>query len=160
MNNRLRQFLTFKPPYGEGRLRAINGHFVSKATGFCLAAVTAVACLAVTLIHAQTPPSDRPFLQRVELPDGKLVATMNMVQGPADREIPRHMHPGVEIGYVLEGSIVDLKIGDEPPKTVNPGESFVVPAYTPHSAKWGPYGLKGLAILMLEKDKPGAIPAP
>jgi quercetin dioxygenase-like cupin family protein len=160
MNNRLHQFLTFKSSYGEGRLRAISGRFTSKAAAFCLAAVAAVACLAATLSHAQTPPGERPFLQRVELPDGKLVATMNMAQGPANREIPRHMHPGVEIGYVLEGSIVDLKIGDEPPKTVNPGESFVVPAYTPHSAKWGPNGLKGLSILMLEKGKPNPIPAP
>jgi hypothetical protein len=91
MNNRLRQFLTFKPPYGEGRLPPIGGRFMSKAAAFSLAAVAAVACVAATLIHAQTPPGDRPFLQRVELPDGKLVATMNMVQGPANREIPRHM---------------------------------------------------------------------
>jgi quercetin dioxygenase-like cupin family protein len=160
VNNRLRQFLNFKPSYGEGGLRATGRRFMSKATAFCLAAVAAVACLAATLIHAQTPPTPRPPLQQVELPDGKLVATVNMAQGPANREIRQHMHPGVEIGYVLEGSIVELKIGDAPPKTVNPGESFVVPAYTPHSAKWGPNGVKALAILMLEKDKPGVIPAP
>jgi mannose-6-phosphate isomerase-like protein (cupin superfamily) len=70
------------------------------------------------------------------------------------REVRQHTHPGVEIAYVLEGSIVDLKIGDALPKTINPGESFMVPAYTPHSAKWGPDGVKALAILVLEKDKP------
>jgi quercetin dioxygenase-like cupin family protein len=159
MNNRLHQFLTFNPSYGEGRLRAISGRFTSKAAAFCLAAVAAVAYLAASLSHAQTPPGGRP-LQQVGLPDGKLVATMNLVQGAANVEVRQHMHPGVEFGYVLEGSIVEFKIGDAPPKTVNPGESFVVPPYTPHSAKWGPNGLKGLSILMLEKDKPNPIPAP
>jgi quercetin dioxygenase-like cupin family protein len=121
------------------------------------------AALGATLIYAQTPPGGRPpsaLLQRVELPGGKSVATLAMAQGVANREFPRHMHPGVEIGYVLEGSIVDFKIGDALPITVNPGESFVVPANTPHSGKWGPNGMKGLAIMVLEKDKPALILVP
>jgi quercetin dioxygenase-like cupin family protein len=113
------------------------------------------AALGATLIYAQTPP-----LQRVELPDGKSVATLALAQGVANREFPRHMHPGVEIGYVLEGSIVDFKIGDALPITLNPGESFVVPANTPHSGKWGPNGMKGVAIMVLEKDKPALIRVP
>jgi quercetin dioxygenase-like cupin family protein len=133
---------------------------MSKPKLFCFAAAATASCLVGTVIYAQAPPADRPFLQQVELPDGKFVATMNMVQGAPNREIPRHMHPGIEIAYVLEGSIVDLKIGDAPPRTVNPGESFSVPAYTAHSAKWGPNGVKGLAILMLEKDKQNPIPVP
>jgi quercetin dioxygenase-like cupin family protein len=128
---------------------------MSKAPFFCLAAAAAVSCLVGTVIYAQTPPARRAApLQQVELPDGKFVATMNMVQAPANIEVRQHTHPGVEIAYVLEGSVVDLKIGDAPPKTINPGESFMVPAHTPHSAKWGPNGVKALAILVLEKDKP------
>jgi quercetin dioxygenase-like cupin family protein len=135
---------------------------MSKAPLFCLGAAAAVSCFVGTVIYAQTPPSGRlpAFLQRVELPDGKSVATLAMALGVANREFPRHMHPGVEIGYVLEGSIVDFKIGDALPITVNPGESFVVPANTPHSGKWGPNGMKGLAIMVLEKDKPAFIPVP
>jgi quercetin dioxygenase-like cupin family protein len=119
------------------------------------------AALGATLIYAQTPPRPpSPLLQRVELPDGKSVATLAAAQGVANREFPRHMHPGIEIGYVLEGSIVDFKIGDALPITVNPGESFVVPANTPHSGKWGPNGMKGLAMMVLEKDKPALILVP
>jgi quercetin dioxygenase-like cupin family protein len=102
----------------------------------------------------------RRFYSESNSRNGKSVATLAMALGVANREFPRHMHPGVEIGYVLEGSIVDFKIGDALPITVNPGESFVVPANTPHSGKWGPNGMKGLAIMVLEKDKPAFIPVP
>ena len=129
---------------------------MSKAPLFCLAA--AALCLVGTVTYAQTPPGG-PLL-RIELPDGKLVANFVNVAGTANREVPEHTHRGVEIGYVLEGSIVDFKIGDAPPKTINPSEGFVVPANTPHSANWGPNGMKGLAIMVLEKDKPAFIPVP
>jgi quercetin dioxygenase-like cupin family protein len=60
------------------------------------------------------------FLQRVELPDGKLVTVMTRLQAAANVEAPRHMHPGIEVGYVLDGAVV-FKIGDAPPKTFNQG---------------------------------------
>jgi quercetin dioxygenase-like cupin family protein len=165
MNNRQRKLLTFKPSYSEGRPRAIGGRFIPKSTAFCLAAVAA-ACLVATHAYAQTPPGvtllgpgDRTFLQQFEFPDGQLTTSMYVLRQPANREVARHMHPGVEMGYVLEGSI-EFRIGDAPPKTVSQGESFMVPAYTPHSGKFGPNGVKALAILMLEKDKPVSIPVP
>jgi quercetin dioxygenase-like cupin family protein len=69
------------------------------------------------------------------------------------------VHPGVEVGYVLEGA-VEFKMGDAPPKTFNQGESFSIPANTPHSVKIGPNGVKLLNTFVVDKDKPLLIPMP
>jgi quercetin dioxygenase-like cupin family protein len=138
---------------------------MSRAFLFCLAPV---ACLATTVIFAETPPDvpllqrpelKRAELQRVELPDGKLVTIMTSLQAAANFEAPRHVHPGVEVGYVLEGA-VEFKIGDAPPKTFNQGESFLIPANTPHSVKIGPNGVKLLNTFVVDKDKPLLTPMP
>jgi quercetin dioxygenase-like cupin family protein len=128
---------------------------LSRAPLFCLATVM---CLVPTVIFAQTPPGVT-FLQRVELPDGKLVTIMTRLEAPANAEAPRHVHPGVEVGYVLEGAVA-FKIGDAPPKTFNQGESFLIPANAPHSVKTGPNGVKLLNTFVVDKDKPLLIPMP
>jgi len=46
----------------------------------------------------------------------------------------RHTHPGLEIGYVLEGE-VDLLVDGQPARHLKAGDSWQIPAGTPHDAK-------------------------
>ena len=71
----------------------------------------------------------------------------------------RHTHPGEELGYVLEGTLL-LEIDGQPPRTVNAGESFFVPAGIVHDGKnIGSGPAKVLATYIVEKGKPVATPA-
>ena len=71
----------------------------------------------------------------------------------------RHTHPGEELGYVLEGTLL-LEVEGQPPRTVNAGESFFVPAGVVHDGKnIGSGALKVLATYIVEKGKPVASPA-
>ena len=45
----------------------------------------------------------------------------------------RHTHPGEEVGYVLDGTVVVEQDG-KPPVTLNAGQTFLIPAGTVHNA--------------------------
>ena len=72
----------------------------------------------------------------------------------------RHVHPGDEISYVLEGE-TEVLIDGQPPRVVKAGESFVIPAGIVHDARNtsdAPVRLVG--VFVVEKGKPLAAPAP
>ncbi len=50
-------------------------------------------------------PMKATDLERVELPDGKMATVLRVVEVQPNAVSPRHMHPGIEVGYVLEGAI-------------------------------------------------------
>jgi quercetin dioxygenase-like cupin family protein len=82
---------------------------------------------------------------RVDIPPGALAE--------------RHSHPGVEIAYVLEGSL-QYQFDGKPPVTLNAGESLFIPAGTIHSAKnVGSGNGAELATYIVEKGKPLVVPA-
>lgn len=89
--------------------------------------------------------------------------TRHAVQARAEFEpgvaAGRHTHPGEELGYVLEGTLL-LEIDGQPPRTVQAGESFFVPAGLVHDGKnIGSGKAKVLATYVVEKGKPVASPA-
>jgi len=86
-------------------------------------------------------PVKRTVLQRVELPDGRMAAILILVEVQPNSESPRHMHPGVEVGYVLEGAI-EFQIDEQAPRLFKQGDSFSIPLNTPHVLKVGPSGVK------------------
>jgi len=72
----------------------------------------------------------------------------------------RHTHPGDEISYISEGE-VDLLIDGQPPRTLQAGETFVVPAGVIHDAHNASNGtVKLIGVYVVEKVKPLATPAP
>ena len=71
----------------------------------------------------------------------------------------RHTHPGEELGYVLEGTLL-LEVDGQPPRTVNAGEAYFVPAGMVHDGKnIGSGTAKVFATYIVEKGKPVATPA-
>jgi quercetin dioxygenase-like cupin family protein len=72
----------------------------------------------------------------------------------------RHTHDGHEIGYVLEGTAL-FEVEGEAPVTLKPGDHYHVEAGRRHDARnTGSGPAKVLAIYLIEKGKPLAIPAP
>jgi quercetin dioxygenase-like cupin family protein len=118
--------------------------------------VLAFACVGTAL--AQQSGVKRTPLQKVDFPDGYSTVT-GIAEIPAGANAGRHSHPGVEIGYVLEGEC-DFLIDGQPPLHLKAGDSYQVPAGTIHDAKFGDKPLKVLGIYVVDKTKPLASPAP
>jgi quercetin dioxygenase-like cupin family protein len=65
-----------------------------------------------------------------------------------------HTHPGIEVAYVLEGTL-EYSFEGKPPATLKAGESLFIPAGTPHAAhNPGSTRASELATYLVEKGKP------
>src|SRR5262245_33955629 len=70
-----------------------------------------------------------------------------------------HTPPGSEMGYVQDGEAV-LSVAGQPDRQLKPGDSYLIPAGTVHSAKnTGKTAVKVVAAFVVEKAKPLASPA-
>ena len=127
-----------------------------------LAATLAVAVLAGTW-GMQTLNAQQAGFTRVQLQDQDLTAPgRHVVQARADfvagGEVGKHTHPGEEVSYVLEGTLL-LEVAGQPPKTLKAGDSFFIPAGVVHAAKNVDKGSsKVLATYIVEKGKPVTTP--
>ena len=126
-------------------------HTATAAVIFGLAAIAAVS--------GQQPPFKRTVLQQQDIsaPGREAVMALGEFQ-PGGGPGP-HTHPGEEISYVLEGSIV-LEQAGKPNVTVKAGESFIIPAGVVHNATNRGSGVaKIVATYVVEKGKPLATAA-
>jgi quercetin dioxygenase-like cupin family protein len=113
----------------------------------------------VSFVQAQQPGIKRTILQKNDAGENREVV-MAVAEIAAGGSSGRHSHPGVETGYVLEGSSM-VSIDGEAPKQFKPGDSYFIPAGKIHDAKSeGGKPAKVLAIYVVEKGKPLATPAP
>jgi quercetin dioxygenase-like cupin family protein len=126
--------------------------------------VTLVAGLAAGIgldraLVAQQTGLTRTVLQRVDDPaSAKHEAVMASVDVQPGASAGAHKHPGVEIGYVLEGSIV-IEHAGRPAVTKKAGEYFQIDAAATHNARnTTKTPVKLLAIYLVEKGKPLAEP--
>jgi quercetin dioxygenase-like cupin family protein len=72
--------------------------------------------------------------------------------------VGKHTHPGEEIGYILEGTIV-LEQEGKPAVTLGPGKTFFIPAGTVHDATNKTSSVaRVLANYFVESGKPVASP--
>ena len=113
---------------------------------------------------AQAPVSQTPGqripLQKIDVPPGEREAVVGIAEIAPNTDVARrHTHPGPEVDYVLEGEIT-VAIAGQPERTFKAGDSFTVPAETPHAARSGANGAKVIATYIVEKGKPLASPAP
>ena len=89
------------------------------------------------------------------MPAGAVVARAEFAPGAA---AGKHTHPGEELGYVLEGTLL-LEVTGKPPVTLKAGDVFFVPAGVVHDSKnVGTGPAKVLATYVVEKGKPVATP--
>ena len=73
--------------------------------------------------------------------------------------VGRHTHPGIESSYVMEGGF-ELPIQGQPTRIIKTGDSFQIPAETPHAGgKPGAAKSRILITYVVEKGKPLASPA-
>lgn len=107
----------------------------------------------------QTQGLKRIPLERFDVPPGTRETVQAIAEIAPNTDVARHTHPGPEADYVLDGSVT-LTVGSEPPREYKAGDSFYIPAETPHAARSGANGAKVLATYIVEKGKPLATPAP
>ena len=110
-------------------------------------------------LFAEQATITRTVLQRVDDPGAKThEAVMAAVDFPAGASAGRHLHHGIEIGYVLDGSVVVDHQGRQP-VTKKAGEYFQIDAAAAHDAKnAGQTPAKLLVVYLVEKGKPLAEP--
>jgi quercetin dioxygenase-like cupin family protein len=124
------------------------------------AAGLAIALLVGTwgVTHAQVPGFKRVELQRHDLAVPERETVVARGEFAAGAVVPRHTHPGDEIGYVLEGELT-IEIDGKPPQKLKAGDTFFVPAGTIHAAKnTSKAAAVALSTYIVEKGKPLATP--
>ena len=124
-------------------------------TSVVVLTLTALAATAV----AQQSGFKRTVLQQVDLsvPGREAVTAVAELQPGA--AAGRHTHPGEEIGYIVEGTVV-VEIDGKPPMTLAAGKAFLIPAGAIHNAtNKGTGAARVLATYIIEKGKPVATPA-
>jgi quercetin dioxygenase-like cupin family protein len=123
-------------------------------------ATTTAALLAVTVVcAAQQPSFKRTELQRADLSVAGREVIQAIADIPAGATSGRHTHPGEEIGYVLDGSVL-VEVDGKPAATLKTGQYFIIPAGTIHNATNKSGGAaRVLATYVVEKGKPLATPA-
>lgn len=113
----------------------------------------------VAAAAAQEAGFKRTILQqrRISAPGREAVTAVSEIAPGSSA--PRHTHPGEEIGYVLEGTVVVEQEGTAP-TTVKAGQAFLIPAGTVHGASNKTSSpVRILATYIVETGKPLATPA-
>lgn len=122
-----------------------------------LAGVVLVTGAALAAQFVGTPK--RTPLEQFEVPGNNYVTIVALTELEPYMTAERHIHPGAELTYVLEGGGEIFHQGHTPFK-VGPGDHWRVEAGVPHYLKNGPRRTRLLVTYVLEKGKPLAIPAP
>lgn len=121
-------------------------------------AICAAVGLAKEAAQAQPAAARRSILQSSEVPGTGMITHLVMVEFPANGGNPRHTHPGVTTGLVLEGEL-ELLVDGAAPARLKPGESLLIPTARPHVERAGATGCKAIVSFTVEKDRPLASPA-
>jgi quercetin dioxygenase-like cupin family protein len=117
-----------------------------------------VASLSLLTIAAGAGAYDMPNrheLKRADLsgaPGMEVITSVSEYQ--AGEVIPRHLHHGVETGYVLQGSTI--QIPGQSPTRLETGSAIMNLRDVPHAGfkVVGPEPLKLLTVHVVDKDKP------
>jgi quercetin dioxygenase-like cupin family protein len=118
------------------------------------AAGTALMMAALASLHAQQTGFKRTVVQQGELsaPGREVVQAVAEIQ-PGGQS-GKHTHPGEEVAYILEGTVV-IEMQGKPDVSKKAGEGILIPAGTVHNAKnTGNTVAKVLATYVVEKGKP------
>jgi quercetin dioxygenase-like cupin family protein len=129
------------------------------AAGLMLAASTITYVQPASSQQQPAAAIKRTPLQKADIPGTNYEAVTAMAELPANVNIGKHTHPGVENGYLLEGEVT-LLVQGQPDRHNKQGDSWTLPVGVVHDAKAGASGAKVLVTYIVEKGKPLASPAP
>ena len=128
--------------------------------GVTLAGAAAAGAAVDRLALAQQPGIKRTILLRTDEPGSPThEAVMGVAEIAPGAMAGKHRHPGIEIGYVLEGSVT-LEFEGAPPRALKAGDSFNNGAGVHNARNTGKAPVKILAVYLVEKGKPIAEPVP
>lgn len=120
--------------------------------------VALIGAFGVQPLMAQQPGFSRTMLQKGDISVAGREAVQVRAEFDPGAAAGKHTHPGEELGYILEGTLV-LEVDGKPPVTLNAGDYFFVPAGTVHDGRNAGSGkAKVLATYVVEKGKPIATP--
>jgi len=132
--------------------------------GLTLAAASVVAGVigawGIQTLEAQqqAPAFKRTMLQKHDLSAKGREAVQVLAEFAPGAAAGKHTHPGEEMGYILEGSLM-LEVVGQKPLMLKAGDTFFVPAGVVHDGKnVGKGPAKVLATYVIEKGKPIATP--
>ena len=121
--------------------------------------VLAVAAATCAAAWAQQPGFKRTVLQRADLAAPGREVVQAIAEIPEGVAAGRHTHPGEEVGYILQGTVV-VEIDGQPPVKLKAGDPFLIPAGRIHDARnVGAGASRMLSTYVIEKGKPLATPA-
>src|ERR1700733_15469190 len=120
-------------------------------------AAAVLAASAALAADAQSPK--RTVLEQIDVPGSAYTTIVATTEIAPNARVERHIHPGTEMTYVLEGG-GDMFVEGKPVMHVKPGDHWQVPAFTPHYLQNGPKPTRLPHTYVLEKGKPLATPAP
>jgi len=117
-------------------------------------------CLAVAATLVAQNGVQRTVVQRMDSSVPGREALSVRVEFAAGASTGRHIHPGDEIDYVVDGEGEWLVEGQANRKA-KAGDSIIIPGGTVHEARnTGASPLKVMAVFVVEKGKPLTTPAP
>jgi quercetin dioxygenase-like cupin family protein len=88
----------------------------------------------------------------LSIPSREMVQVETLI--PAGVESGWHIHPGEEVGYIVEGQ-VEMRVHGRATVVLRPGNGFLIPPRTPHNARdIGPETGKMLSTYIVETGHP------
>jgi len=120
--------------------------------------VRASICAFMATAWAGPLGGDLPQRQELKRADLATSPSMEVITSISEirkgESVPRHTHPGVETGYVLQGSMVQLP--GQPPFMMQTGSTFMNLRGVPHAGFTvvGDQTLKLLTVHVVDEDKP------
>jgi quercetin dioxygenase-like cupin family protein len=125
-----------------------------KSASLAIALVVLTGVIGAGTVGAQQSGFKRTVLQQGDLSMAGHESVTAVAEFQPGGTVGRHTHPGEEVGYILEGTIV-LEQEGKPSVTLGPGKTFFIPAGTVHNAtNRGAAPARVLANYIVEKGKP------
>lgn len=143
----------------------INRRLLLRTSGAAAAGALGAAALSTSAEAAQpvVPPAGAPgptdgvtrtLLQEHPSPAEGWEAVQTLVRIPRHKESGRHSHPGVEVGYIIEGDVL-MRFDDRPPLRLRTGDPFFIPEGVVHNAvNVGKVTTMMLSTYVVDETKP------
>lgn len=123
-----------------------------------IASVALAALFSPCSVQAQQAGITRTALQQHDIGISGREAIQARIEFEPGAAFGRHLHPGEELIYVLEGSL-QYQVDGKPSVTLKAGDVLFVPSGTIHAAKnVGKGKAAELATYIVEKGKPFTTP--